>query len=287
MGLNFRRLGLSELLPRYLYAEPLLLHRRVLELGAVTATCGESAHFLVERGAKQVLAIDTEPHAVSAATARLAREGLDFQCLQPSALRGAAPERKESLFDLALVADLAPWMALPGGIEAISRWLLPNGCLVGALRNPAGLALSQVMDPEGPPAPPTYGQLLDALAPHFPAIEPSTQTPALGYQLSGGIPGNDPGDDNADAALEMDGSLAHSGEAAYFVVAAFRAEARSLSPVWVQLPVEPLAYNAGRLENQAQRSRALEEEVARLKQALDSREAELERLKRAFTASLD
>ena len=52
MNLTFRRLGVSELLPRYIFAESLFVRRRVLEVGAVAATGGASAEFLVSRGAE-------------------------------------------------------------------------------------------------------------------------------------------------------------------------------------------------------------------------------------------
>ena len=44
------------------------------------------------------------------------------------------------------------------------RLVAKNGYLMGGLRNPAGLALANVMDPEGMDPTPTYGQLLDALS---------------------------------------------------------------------------------------------------------------------------
>ena len=71
MNLTFRRLGVSELLPRYIFAENLFIRRRVLEVGAVAATQGASAEFLLQRGARVVLACDDDLAAVAEAQARL------------------------------------------------------------------------------------------------------------------------------------------------------------------------------------------------------------------------
>lgn len=270
MGLNFRRLGLSELLPRYLYVEPLIAGRRVLEVGAVAATQGESARFLLDRGASQVLAVDSQAAAVGAASARFGREVLSYSVAPTPSLDRGEPVG----FDLILIADLEPFVVEPEALTALIKWLNPDGSLVGGLRNPAGLALSQVMEPEGPPAPPTLGQLLDVLQPLFPLIETSSQTASLGYQLSpesaelASQGGGEAGPGDTEVGLEMDGSLANTGEAAYFLVTASRAQNKPLQPVWVQVPLEPLAYNAGRLERQDARQRALEDEVATLRARL-------------------
>ncbi|HLT31759.1 MAG TPA: hypothetical protein VK013_17110, partial [Myxococcaceae bacterium] len=64
---SFRRLGPSELLPRYIFAEGLLARRRVLEIGAVATTGGTSARFLLTRGARLVLAADEDAAAIAEA----------------------------------------------------------------------------------------------------------------------------------------------------------------------------------------------------------------------------
>ena len=79
MNLTFRRLGVSELLPRYIFAESLFVRRRVLEVGAVAATGGASAEFLVSRGARLVVACDDDLAAVEAAQARAGSERLRFR----------------------------------------------------------------------------------------------------------------------------------------------------------------------------------------------------------------
>src|SRR5437879_10832502 len=58
------RSGEGDVLPRYIFLEPLIADSRVLEVGAVSATAGHSARFLLERKAKSVLAIDDDVGAV-------------------------------------------------------------------------------------------------------------------------------------------------------------------------------------------------------------------------------
>src|SRR5262249_57977799 len=88
LNLTFRRLGVSELLPRYIFAESLFVRRRVLEVGAVAATGGASAEFLVSRGARLVVACDDDLAAVEAAPSRAGSERLR---LPPSGDGGLPP----------------------------------------------------------------------------------------------------------------------------------------------------------------------------------------------------
>ena len=76
---TFRRMGPSELLPRYIFAESLFARRRVLEVDAVASTGGESARFLLERGARAVVACDADVKAVAAAQKAHGGPGLRFQ----------------------------------------------------------------------------------------------------------------------------------------------------------------------------------------------------------------
>ena len=235
---TFRRLGPSELLPRYIFAESLFARRRVLEVGAVASTGGESARFLLERGARAVVAVDEDLAAVEAAQRALGSPTLRFR-------PGVYEDFEEGSFDAVLVADLAPYVRAPELLRELVRLLGRGGCLMGGLRNAGGLALAQLMEPEEG-APPTYGQLLDALSPHFPHVETATQSPLLGYQLAF----------ERGEGLQVDGTLAKSTEAAYFVVVAGREPLRAVDPTWVQLPPEPLAFTRGRLDEVVQRARS-------------------------------
>jgi golgin subfamily B member 1 len=255
----FRRLGQSELLPRYIFIESLFVRRRVLEVGAVASTAGQSARFLLQRGARDVVACDDDLDAVEEAQHRLGQEHLRYR---PSVFE----DLDAGGFDVVLVTDLAPYVRAPLLLAELARRVARNGWLVGALRNPAGLALSQLMDPERGDAPPTYGHLLDALTAHLPSVQVATQSPLLGYQLAF---------DSAEG-LQVDGSLAGQGEAAWFVVFAGVEPVRAFEPTWVQLPAEPLAFTSGQLEEAAERVRAWEDRGYKLKSALDKARAEME-----------
>jgi golgin subfamily B member 1 len=262
---TFRRLGQSELLPRYIFAESLYARRRVLEVGAVASTLGESARFLAARGARVVVAADSDLTAVQQAQATFASPTLRFRPTVFDDFEGGS-------FDLVLVADLAPYVRAPELLRDLARLVAKNGHLLGGLRNPAGLALATVLDPEDQDAPPTYGQLLDALSAHFDSVEVATQSPVLGYQLAF----------ERGEGLQVDGSLAGSSEAAYFIVLAGHEPVRSFDPTWVQLPPEPLAFTGGKLEDAATRAREWKERSERLKSALATKTGELE----AATAQL-
>ncbi|HEY3585659.1 MAG TPA: class I SAM-dependent methyltransferase, partial [Myxococcaceae bacterium] len=258
MNLTFRRLGVSELLPRYIFAESLFVRRRVLEVGAVAATGGASAEFLVSRGARLVVACDDDLTAVEAAQSRAGSDRLRFR---PAVFDDLPPGG----FDLVLVADLAPYVRAPALLAQLTEQVSGTGVLVGGVRNPAGLALAQLMEPDGDGAPPTFGQVLDALSAQFPHVETATQSPLLGYQLAF----------ERSEGLQVDGSLAGAGEAAYYVVLASRERLRAVDPTWVQLPPAPLAFTGGRLDEASTRAREWEERARRLKSALGEAREEL------------
>jgi len=260
MNPTFRLLGRSELLPRYIFLENLLVRRRVLELGAVASTQGESARFLRLRGARQVVACDADLSAVEQAQHRFSEEGLRYRAdiLEDLEVGG---------FDLVLVADLAPYVLRPEKLAEVALRVARGGHLVGALRNPSGLSLAQLMEVEARDSLPTYGQLLDVLAPHFPSIQVATQSPLLGYQLAL----------DTSEGLEVDGSLLGSVEASYYVVLAGAEPVEPPGTTWVQLAPEPLAYTAGKLDESFHRTRAWEERSQKLKELLEQLRADLSR----------
>jgi chromosome segregation ATPase/SAM-dependent methyltransferase len=262
MNLTFRRLGVSELLPRYIFAESLFIRRRVLEVGAVSTTGGASAEFLLQRGARVVLACDDDLQAVADAQARLGSANLRFRA-------AVFDDLPPGGFDLVLVADLAPWVRAPELLRELVAQVSPTGSLLGGLRNPGGLALAQLMEPDAEGAPPTYGQALDALSSHFHSVEVATQSPLLGYQLAF----------EKSEGLQVDGSLAGSSEAAYFVVLASQDAHRPVDPTWVQLPPAPLAFTGNRLEEVSTRAREWEERSRRLKESLENARRDSDGLK--------
>ena len=259
MSSTFKRLGQSELLPRYIFAESLVARRRVLEIGAVASTLGQSARFLSTRGARIVVAADADLAAVQEAQSRYAGPNLRFR---PTVF----DDFESGSFDLVIVADLAPYVRAPELMKEVARLVGKSGYLMGGLRNPAGLALANVLDPDETDAPPTYGQLLDALSAHFKSVDVATQSPVLGYQLAF----------ERGEGLQVDGSLAGMSEAAYYVVLAGHEEVRSFDPTWVQLPPEPLAFTGGKLEDAASRARDWRERTERLKEVLQKKTAELQ-----------
>ena len=258
MNSTFRRLGTSELLPRYVFAEALFAGRRVLEVGAVAPTGGRSAQFLALRGARSVLACDSDLGAVDAAQKSLGGPNLHFRA-------NVFEDLETGSFDLALVADWADCLREPHLVRELRRLLAQTGFALGGLRNPAGLALSQLVEPEPSDAPATYGQLLDVLAPHFRHVDVATQSPVLGYQVAF----------ERGEGLQVDGTLASAGEAAYFIVIAGSEPCRTFDPTWVQLPPEPLAYMGSRVDEYSRRSHELAERSNRLKLALETARSDL------------
>lgn len=274
---TFRRLGQSELLPRYIFAESLYARRRVLEVGAVASTLGQSARFLSTRGARAVVAADADLAAVQEAQSRLSGPNLRFRPLVFDDFEGGS-------FDLVIVADLSSYVLAPELLKELARLVAKSGYLMGGLRNPAGLALSTISDPDEGEAPPTYGQLLDALATHFSSIEVATQSPVLGYQLAF----------ERGEGLQVDGSLAGHSEAAYYVVLAGQEPVRNFDPSWVQLPPEPLAFTGGKLEDAARRATEWRDRTSRLKEVLavkttelSNREAELREMAARLESAKD
>ena len=222
MNPHFRQLGQSELLPRYIFAESLITRRRVLEVGGVAATNGRSALFLLQRGALSVVACDADLRAIEQAQKELSSPQLRFRANE-------FEDFEPGEFEAVLIADLAPYVRAPQLLKKLARVVSGHGYLIGGLCNPSGFELSQLLEPEGP-EPPTFGQLLDALSPHFRSVEVATQSPVLAYQLAF---------EGAEGLL-VDGTLVNQVEAAYFLVLAGQEPARSLDPRWVQLPPEPL-----------------------------------------------
>ena len=258
MSITFKRWGQSELLPRYIFAESIITHQRVLEIGAVASTGGMSAYFLLLKGARTVVACDNVSEAMQQAQARFGAPNLMFR---PMVFEGLSP----ASFDLIAITDLAPFIKAPALFERLLRLLAPQGYVLGALRNTGGLALSQVMEMDPEEAPPSYGQLLDVLRPRFVSIQMATQAPVLGYQLA-----FEEGD-----GLQIEGSLAGAGEAAYYVVIAGKEPRKSVDPLWVQLPPEPLFLNRSKLEEAVLRARDWQTRFESQKEAFEKAKTQL------------
>jgi len=218
-----------------------------------------SACFLLIRGARSVVACDSIVEATQQAQARFGAPNLVFR---PMVFDGLA----EGSFDLIAMTDLAPFIKAPTLFDRILRLLTPQGYVLGALRNAAGLALSQVMEADAEEPPPSYGQLLDLLMPRFSSIQMATQAPVLGYQLA-----FEEGD-----GLRIESSLASAGEAAYYIVIAGKEPRTGLGPLWVQLPPEPLAFNGAKLEEATLRARNWQSRFDAQKEAFEKARVQLE-----------
>jgi SAM-dependent methyltransferase len=245
----YQPLGACEVLPRYAYLETLLPGRRILEVGAVAATSGRSAAFLRARGARRVLAIDSDPAAVDAARREHSADpDLRF-------FAGRLEDLSEAPFDLALVADAAPLIRLPSSLDLLARLLSPDGHVFLALRNPAGVSLARLIAEEPREAPPTWGELIATLEARFASVEAATQTALAGYRLT------PTGAGDIDAAV--DGTLAGAEECAYFLAMAGARRAGAFGDeAFVTLPVAPLLVSTDRRGELAERLRLAEEELA-------------------------
>ena len=263
MGISFQRLGMSELLPRYVFAERLFTRRRVLEVDAVASTKGASADFLCERGARYVMAADKDLDAIAAARAKYERPSLRFRA-------SAFDDLEAESFDLVAVADFAPYVRAPELLKELMRLVHPQGYLFGGLRSPAGLSLASAFDAEPEESFVTYGQLLDALGASYPSIQAAAQAPVLGYQLAF----------ESTDGLQVDGTLASASEAAYFVIFAGAAPIPPLDPTWVQLPPEPIAFAKDRLDTVHRQAASWRERYDVNKRAFLEAQREVETLTR-------
>ncbi len=237
----YKALGASELLPRYAYLEPLIDGARILEVGAVASTGGRSAAFLRERGARLVLAVDSEPELVERAQRAWASDpelrfrAADLEALEPGS------------FDLVLVADGGPVLEAPDALDRLRAVAGERGRVVFALRNPAGVSLAQMAGEQEAVAPVTYGRMLALLRERWASVEVLTQSALFAYQLA-------PVAADDELELSVDGSLAEADEAAW-LVAVCGPESGGLAGEQsiVALPGAPLAVAAGRRAELAER----------------------------------
>ena len=234
-------LGPGELLPRYVFLEPLIAERRVLEVGLVAATRGAGARFLAEKGARSVTALDPDPEAVQAARAN-ASPGVDYQC-------GGLADVPDGQFDLVIVALERSIERAAGFLDKLAQKLGPRGHMVLALRNPAGVTLAQVARGEEREVPPTYGEVAGALAIRFRSVEVVSQTVLLGYHV---------GPAGVDAPPTLDLDLAGNLEAAYFLFVAGAEPSHLGEPVLVTLPAAPVAVASGARDELREKLRGFE-----------------------------
>ncbi|HVE83697.1 MAG TPA: methyltransferase domain-containing protein, partial [Myxococcales bacterium] len=193
----------SEVLPRYVFLEPLLSGARVLEVDAVALTGGSSARFLLERGALHVTAIDPDEAAVGRATGDpdLQLDNLSFRAADYRQLRNGD-------YDLVIVHSAPHVVSEPKALVALKHQLASSGRLVLVVRRPAGVALS---DPSRPGAekPPRDEEVVAALRKSFQSVEVAAQTAFVGYSITPtGV---------EEPATALDESLADNAAPAYYL----------------------------------------------------------------------
>ena len=249
----------SELLPRYVFIEPLLEGRRVLELGVVDVASGAPAAHLVERGAKSVLSLGRDEAAVVAARKEYGGAGLVFRA-------GIVDELADGAFDLVLVHDVSMVLG-DTAASRLSRLLAPGGFLLATLPNPAGPALPGLAGDDAPDVP-SYAEVVTALSAAFPSIEVATQQALVGYAVAP-VTGEEPD-------LAIDGTLAGQPEAAYWLFLCGEAASGLTEQALVPLPTAPRRAEAAAAGGSELRAR-----LASLEEQLASERGRVEELRKA------
>jgi SAM-dependent methyltransferase len=221
-------LGTGELLARVSFLEPLVAGRRVLEVGAVAATGGATAHALAERGAAEVVALDPDAAAVERAGRERPHARVAFRAGDVGSPGATAP----ASFDLVLVHDGAALAAAPDRVAALAALLAPGGRLAAALPVPGAPALARLAGLAGADEAPGYDAFVGSLQAVFPAVEIATQTAAVGWVVAA----------TGDAAPELavDGAWSGEPDAAAYLAVCGDGPSGLAGMVLVTLPVAPL-----------------------------------------------
>jgi DNA repair exonuclease SbcCD ATPase subunit len=161
---------LNRRLPLYAYLEPLLVGRRVLELGSGS---GAAAAYLASHGAAHVLGVETDPALVERARARFDAPNVTFRLAQSllDLVPGAAP------FDVVLVPEAEALVRRPEAIPALARLIAGGGRLV-LVATSADRGVGPAVNPVGGVG---YYELTDALLPQFSAVQMFGVTPFAGF----------------------------------------------------------------------------------------------------------
>jgi SAM-dependent methyltransferase/predicted nucleic acid-binding Zn-ribbon protein len=257
-------------LPHYLYVAELYAGRRVLEVGCDD---GRGAHFLADRGAAHVVAVDSSAERVVAARARYRLSNLEYRREDPAAI-----ELEDAAFDCVFVPDGAAVLRRGAVLAELRRVLAPAGHLVLAAASADRPALA-VLDR---PAAVSYHELHERLAPLFAPVRLVAQSALAAATLV------EYADDDDEPEIELDTTLVELSRAdvevdAYVAVCGGAADRPARGYTIVQVPPAWSAPAApARAEPDEAAERGLDALRAELDQALRERmraESDAERLR--------
>lgn len=241
--------GSGEILARYSFLEPLVVGRRVLELGAAAATGGITALALAERGASAVISVDDDEGAVARAAAASAHPFVQFRSASGLA------ELPAGTFDLVVVQDGAALAASPDRVAELARLLSPRGHFATALPAPAAPSLAAISGLPVVGEAPTYESFVGALQAVFPVVEIATQAAAVGWVVAA------VGDPSPE--LTVDGGFGGAPEAALYLAVCGQGPSGLRGMCLVTLPIAPVARAADELRAALERARGEADEQRR------------------------